>query len=205
MGVVSSIRRRRYEKKAAYKAAKVQARETARATAKAEKAQRRYLQKTAGKIRSIDEKAAKRQDKKDLAAAQALVAQAKSRRVTAGKVLGWVGAARVVIPVAAPLVYRTVSKLGTTGAGRGLSSLLGSFGAGGTAPGRDAVQRARITDLRNRAGARAVPNAVRSEITRKLAALESTLNSASSDAELATVSSELDLLDAELNAALDAA
>lgn len=201
MGVVSSIRRRRYEKKAAYKAAKVQAKETVKATAKADKAREKYLQKTAGKIRSIDAKAAKRQDKKDLESAKALVAQAKSRRVTAGKVLGWVGAARVVIPVVAPLAYRAVAKLGATGSGRNLSSLLGGFGAGGTAPGRDAVQRARIEDLRNRAGARNIPDSVRSDITRKLATLETTLKSASSDAELASVSTELDLLDARIDAA----
>ena len=200
MGVVSSIRRRRHEKKAAYKAAKVHAKETAKATAKADKARDRYLQKTAGKIRAIDDKAAKRQDKKDLESAKALVAQAKSKRVTAGKVLGWVSTARVVIPVAAPLVYRAVAKLGSTPSGQGLSSLLGGFGAGGTAPGHDAVQRARIADLRNRAGASTVPDSVEKEIISKLGTLETTLKSASSDAELAAVSTELDLLDARLDA-----
>lgn len=203
MGVVSSLRRRRHEKKAAYKAAKVQAKETAKATAKADRQREKYLQKTASKIRSLDAKAAKRQDKKDAATAQALVAQAKSRTVTAGTVLGWVGAARVILPVATPLAYRALAKLGSNGTVPGLSGLLGSFGASGSpVTGPDAVQRARIADLRNRAGAQNVPESLRSEISRQLTSLESTLDSTDSDSARAAVSTELDQLDARLEDAL---
>lgn len=201
MGVVSSMRRRRYEKKAAYKAAKVQAKATAKANAKADRDREKYLRKTAGKIRSIDAKAAKRQDKKDAQTAKALVAEAKSKKVTAGKVIGWVGAARAILPVATPLVYRGLARLGSSDAGKNLSSLFGSLGAG-AAPGEDAVQRARIADLRNRAESRNVPDSVRSTVTRKLTSLESSLSADTSASALSSVSTELDLLDSQLDDAV---
>lgn len=207
MGVFSTLRRRRLEKKAVFKAAKVQAKATAKATAKQDKAREKYLRRTAGKIRSIETKAAKRQDRKDVETAKALVARAKSKTVTAGTVLGWVGAARVIVPVAVPLAYRALAKLGTTGGSEGVGALLSSFGAGKVHLGADSVQRARITDLRNRAGARNVPDGVRSEITRKLTTLESTLDavagngSAGSATSLAAVTTELDALDRRLDEA----
>lgn len=206
MGIVSSMRRHRYQKKAAYKAAKVQAKHTAKATAKRDRTRDRYLRRTASKIRAIDAKAAKQQNKRDTETAKALVAQAKARRITGRKVLGWVGAARVIIPVAAPLVYRALAKLGT--AGGGVSAVSGHFGGGRGADagyGPDAVQRARIANIRNRAGARAVPDSTRSEILRKLATLETSLDSAANAGSgsarekiLAVTTTELDRLDSQL-------
>lgn len=211
MGVFTTMRRRRYEKKAAYKAAKVQARETAKATAKQDRAREKYLRKTAGTIRSLDAKEAKRQDQKDAAAAKALVAQAKSGRLTAGKIIGWAGAVRAILPILAPLAYRAVAKLGADSGNKGLSSLLGSFGSTDGSPvGADAVQRARIADMRNRIGARNVPESVRTEVTRKLSTVETTLASAAASGSasgsvekiLAQVSTELDLLDAQIASAI---
>lgn len=206
MGVFSTLRRRRLEKKAVFKAAKVHAKATAKATAKQEKNREKYLRKTAGKIRSIETKAAKRQDRKDVETAKALVARAKSRTVTAGTVLGWAGAVRVIVPVVAPLAYRALAKFGSTGNGEGVGALLSSFGgAGKTTTGADAVQRARIADLRHRTGAGNVPAAVRSEITGRLDSLEGDLGAVGRDGSgksPASVSAELDDLDRRLDKAV---
>jgi len=210
MGVFGTLRRRRLEKKAAFKAAKVQARETARATAKQDRAREKYLRRTAGKIRTLEARSAKRQDRRDLETAKALVARAKSRTVTPGKILGWVGAARVLVPVAAPLAYRALTTLvqrsGSNGAGPLSGATTDGLGAAGTDPtGPGAVQRARIADLRNRIGARNVPDAVRKKISAKLSSLESTLDSVyaretGNDAQKTAdaVTTELDQLDRQL-------
>lgn len=188
------MRRRRHEKKAAFKAAEVQAKQTAKAIAKQDRARDKYLQKTSAKIRALDAQSAKQQRKQDVETAKALVAQAKSHRVTAGKVLGWVGAARVIIPIAIPLAYRVLAKVGVQ-----LST--------DNTPAPLTVPRARIADLRRRVDGRNVPDSVRTEIMRKLATLETTLDSAnggeSSQERISTkVTTELDRLDSQLVATL---
>lgn len=190
MKLVSSMRRRRHEKKAAIKAAEVQAKQTAKAIAKQDRAREKYLQKTSAKIRALDARASKKQYKQDAETAKALVAHAKSRRLTAGKVLGWVGAARVIIPVAVPLAYRTLAKFGSQNSVASTTTPL-------------SVHHARIANLRNRAGGRNVPESVRTEIMRKLATLETTLDSASrsqssQETILTAITAELDQLDSQL-------
>jgi hypothetical protein len=202
MGVFSTLRRRRYEKKAAYKAAKVQAKTTAKAQAKLDKNAEKYLRKTTGKIRKVEAKDAKAQRKQDGKLAAALVSQAKNRGPSAKKALGLLGVARVIVPVALPLIYRGLNQLNRVPGGQGLART----GGGSAFTGKDAVLRARIADLRNRLSGTGVPEDFRSDASGRLGKLESALDRAGSGdipgSLLSSVSTELDTIDEELDAAL---
>lgn len=203
MGVFSTLRRRRYEKKAAYKAAKVQARATAKAQAKLDRNAEKYLRRTTGKIRKAELKDAKAQRKQDGKLAEALVAQAKNRGPSAKKALGLLGTVRVVLPVALPLIYRGLNQLNRVPAGQGLART----GSGAAFTGKDAVLRARIDDLRNRLTGGSVPEKFRSDATARLGKLESSLDRAAGSGDLpdslqSSVSTGLDTLDRELDEAL---
>lgn len=204
MGVFSTLRRRRYEKKAAYKAAKVRAKATAKAQAKLDKNAEKYLRKTTGKIRKAELKDAKAQRKQDGKLAEALVAQAKNRGPSAKKALGALGMARVLVPVALPLIYRGLNQLNRVPAGQGLFRT----DAGAAFTGEDAVLRARIADLRNRLTGGGVPEKFRADATARLGKVADSLDRATAGSGevpstlRSSAAAELDSLDRELDAAL---
>ena len=199
MGVVSSARRRRYEKKAAYKAAKVQARTEARETAKLDRRKEEYLRKMAKKVRKQDARDAKALRKHDEKIARSTVEQIKAGRFNASTMLRYTGALRVLLPVAIPLAYRALTQLSQSSTGQGTSAEFSNFvGAG-------APQRARIADLRFRIDNGKVPSGFAKDAKARLDELENSLNNASGMSESQTsnltssVSTELDLLDKELS------
>lgn len=199
MGVVSSARRRRYERKAAYKAAKVQARTEARESAKLDRRKEEYLQKTAKKVRKENARELKARRKHNEKMAKSTVEQIKAGRFNASTMLRYTGALRILLPVAIPLAYRAMTQLSQGSTGRGTPAEFSNFvGAG-------APQRARIADLRYRIDHGNVPSGFAKDATARLDELEKSLNNASgmSDSQTSnltsSVSTELDLLDREFS------
>lgn len=195
MGVLSSARRRRHEKKAAYKAAKVQARTEARELAKLDRKKEEYLHKMARKVRKQNNRDLKEQRKHDAKLAQATVQQLKAGRFNAKTVLRYAGALRVLIPVAVPLIYRGVTQISQGTSRRSATAEFSNF------VGVGAPQRARIADLRTRLDRTKVSTGFAKDATERLDQLENSLDNASGMSEsqtdnlTASVSTELDLLD----------
>lgn len=195
MGVFSSARRRRHEKKAAYKAAKVQARTEARELAKLDRQKEDYLQKMARKVRKQNTREIKEQRKHDAKLAQATVQQIKAGRFSAKTVVRYTGALRVLIPVAVPLIYRGFTQLSQGTSGRSATAEFSNF------VGVGAPQRARIADLRTRIERAKLPSGFAKDANERLDQLENSLDNASGMSEsqtdnlTASVSTELDLLD----------
>lgn len=197
MGILSSARRRRHEKRASYKAAKVQARTEARETAKLDRKKQDYLEKMARKVRKEESHNLKAERKHDAKLAQATVEQIKAGRFNAKTVVRYTGALRVLLPVAIPLAYRAFTQLSqrSSGAGRGATAEFSNF------VGVGAPQRARIADLRTRIDRGNVPDGFAKDANARLDELENSLDNASgmSDSQTnnltSSVSTELDLLD----------
>ncbi|MGJ0183756.1 DUF6474 family protein [Corynebacterium glyciniphilum] len=195
MGILSSARRRRHEKRASYKAAKVQARTEARETAKLDRKKEAYLQKMARKVRKQESRDLKSQRKHDAKLAEATVEQIKAGRFNAKTVLRYTGALRVLLPVAIPLVYRAFTQLSQGSTGRGTTAEFSNF------VGVGAPQRARIADLRTRLERGNVPSGFAKDANARLDELENSLDNASgmSDSQTSnltsSVSTELDLID----------
>jgi hypothetical protein len=208
MGFFSSARQRRYEKKATYKAAKVQARTEAREYAKLDAKKEQYLQKMAKKVRKQDAKQLKAQNKHDEKMATAAVQQIKAGRFNAGNVLRYTGAVRLLLPVVIPLAYRGMTQLSqksqSAGGTGSLKDVFSGRTGGASFVGVGAPQRARIADLRSRIERGDVPTGFSKDATERLDQLEESLNNAASmsdsqaDSLTASVSTELDLLDRQL-------
>ncbi|MGO1950234.1 MAG: DUF6474 family protein [Mycobacteriaceae bacterium] len=201
MGVFSSARRRRHEKKATYKAAKVQAKTEAREYAKLDAKKEQYLQKMARKVRKQDAKQLKSQHKHDEKMATATVEKIKAGRFNASNVLRYTGALRLLLPVVIPLAYRGLTQFSQ---GKGALSGLKGSGANASFVGVGAPQRARIADLRSRIERGDVPSGFTKDATERLDELENSLDNASgmSDSQVSnltsSVSTELDLFDRQL-------
>jgi multidrug efflux pump subunit AcrA (membrane-fusion protein) len=195
MGILTSARQRRHEKRASYKAAKVQARTEARETAKLDRKKEEYLQKMARKVRKQDARDLKAQRKHDAKLAEATVQQLKAGRFNAKTMLRYTGAVRVLLPVAIPLVYRAFTQLSQQGTGRGTTAEFSNF------VGVGAPQRARIADMRLRLSHRKLPAGFVKDANARLDELENSLDNASGMSASQTsnltssVSTELDLLD----------
>jgi hypothetical protein len=195
MGILSSARRRRHEKRASYKAAKVQARTEARETAKLDRKKEQYLQKMARKVRKQNSRDLKAQRKHDAKLAEATVQQLKAGRFNSKTVLRYTGAIRVLLPVAIPLVYRAFTQLSQQGTGKGTTAEFSNF------VGVGAPQRARIADMRLRLAHGNLPEGFVKDANARLDELENSLDNASGMSGSQTsnltssVSTELDLLD----------
>lgn len=195
MGVFRSARQRRHEKKATYKAAKVQAKTEAREYAKLDAKKEQYLQKMAKKVRKEDARQLKAQQKHDQKMAAATIQQIKAGRFNAGTVLRYTGALRVLLPVVIPLAYRGLTQFSQRSHGAGTPTAFVGVGA---------AQRARIADLRRRIERADLSAGFTKDASARLDQLETSLDNAAtmSDSQArsltASVSTELDLLDRQL-------
>ncbi|MEL4161739.1 DUF6474 family protein [Corynebacterium bovis] len=148
MGLLSSARRRRQEKKAIYKAAKVRAKAEAKSTGKLEKKKEKYLRKTAKQVRKLDQKELKARRKHEETMAKTALEQIKAGRFNSANVLRYTAALRTLAPVAVPLAYRALNQLRSLSEGREASRHGVDRSSMGWVAGTGAPQRARIEDLR---------------------------------------------------------
>ena len=204
MGLLSSARRRRQEKKAIYKAAKVRAKAEAKSTGKLEKKKEKYLRKTAKQVRKLDQKELKARRKHEETMAKTALEQIKAGRFNSANVLRYTAALRTLAPVAVPLAYRALNQLRSLSEGREASRHGVDRSSMGWVAGTGAPQRARIEDLRSRLRDGRGPAGFGRDARERLDQLESSLEHAGSMSDSqkrnleSSVSAELDLLDRQL-------
>ena len=202
MGLFKNLRKRRIERKAAFKAAQTRAKVDAKEAAKLEKEKEKYLRKTAKQVRKMDAKELKKRRKHEEEMAKASVEQLKAGRFNARNVLRFIGAARVAAPVVVPLVYRVLTQLqgkgGVTSQPRAGASQLQSFPADG------APQRARMKQTRKSVDS-GVPSGFAKDVNDRMDVLTDAIDNAGSMGEdqrkrvLESVSKELDLVEAQID------
>ena len=188
MGLFSTLRKRRQEKKAMEKAAKVRAKAQVKADAQLEKRKEAYLQKTAKQVRKMDAKEMKARRKQNVAR--------------------YAGAARVAAPIAIPLAYRLLTQLrgaseATTANRAGVSTAsLAKYGGEGSGA---AAYRARIDAVRDSLD-KGIPSGFAKDIDERMDDLETAVENTSSMSEgqahrvLSSVGKELDLVEAQIAA-----
>lgn len=204
MGLLSTMRQRRQEKKAALKAAKIRAIAEAKSDAKLEKAKEKYLRKTAKQVRKADAKELKSRRKHEEKMAQSALEQLKAGNFSGANVTRYVGAARVAIPAVLPLAYRAMTQLQQAQEKNNVRRV-------GLTPvdtedlaGDGAVQRARIRQLRKSVSKGGLPVGFAKDVDDRLDDLEkaventSTMNSGQTSNALKAVNRELDLLDDQI-------
>lgn len=202
MGLFKNLRKRRIERKAAFKAAKIRAKVDAKEAAKLEKAKEKYLRKTAKQVRKLDAKELKNRRKHEEQMAKASIEQLKAGRFNSRNVLRFIGASRVAAPVVVPLVYRALTQLQgegtvTTQARGAADSALRSFPADG------APQRARIKQIQKSVD-KGVPSGFAKDVNDRMDVLIEAIDNAGSMGEdqrervLESVSKELDLVEAQI-------
>lgn len=206
MGLLKNLRKRRQEKKAAYRAAKAKALAEAKADAKLQKAKEKYQRKTAKQVRKIDEKELKKRREHDEKMARAAVERAKAGRFNSKNVLRYAAAGRALAPVAIPLAYRAMTQLQNGGAASLSRSVKGSSqDASSGFMGASSSHSARIEMVRNSVN-KGVPSGFAKDINERMDVLDEALKNANSMTKeqargvLASVSRELDLVEAQVAA-----
>ncbi|HIW96175.1 MAG TPA: hypothetical protein H9867_06810 [Candidatus Corynebacterium gallistercoris] len=208
MGLFSTLRKRRQEKKAMEKAAKVRAKAQVKADAQLEKRKEAYLQKTAKQVRKMDAKEMKARRKHEQKMAQSALEQLKAGRFNSKNVARYAGAARVAAPIAIPLAYRLLTQLrgaseATTANRAGVSTAsLAKYGGEGSGA---AAYRARIDAVRDSLD-KGIPSGFAKDIDERMDDLETAVENTSSMSEgqahrvLSSVGKELDLVEAQIAA-----
>lgn len=204
MGLLSTLRKRRQEKKAAEKAAKVRALAEAKADAKLEKAKEKYLRKTAKQVRKADAKELKNRRKHEEKMAAAALEQLKAGNFNGANVTRYVGAARVALPALLPLFYRGMTQLkeanerGTAQAHGVSAQDMAQFSGDG------APQQARIRQIRKDVSKGGLPMGFAKDVDERMDDLEdavkntSNMNNDQTRHALQAVSRELDLVEAQI-------
>ena len=207
MGLFSTLRKRRQEKKAMEKAAKVRAKAQVKADAQLEKRKEAYLQKTAKQVRKIDAKEMKARRKHEQKMAKSAVEQLKAGRFNAQTISRYATASRVAAPIAVPLVYRLLTQL------RGATEATAASRAGvnrdalAKYSGQDeaaAAYRARIDQVRDSLD-KGVPSGFAKDIDERLDDLDDAVKNSGSMTEnqarhvLKSVDRELDLIEAQVS------
>lgn len=206
MGLLKKLRNRRIEKKAAYRAAKAKALAEAKANAKLQRAKEKYQRKTIKQVRKIDAKELKRHRKHDEKMARAAVERARAGRFNSKNVLRYATAGRALAPVAIPLVYRALVQLqkGSTTSGSFSRTSTGG-GAGNVMRGAGSSHAARIQKVR-KSVTKSVPAGFAKDINERMDVLEDALKNADTMTKqqaqdvLASISRELDLVEAQVEA-----
>lgn len=203
MGLLSSIRENRRQKKAAYKAAKVKAKAEAKASAKLEKRKEAYLRKTAKQVRKADDKQLKARRKHEEKMAKASLEQLKAGTFNAKTVMRYAGAARVAAPVVLPLLYRGLTQLqnGSLSASARSQGVKGSSSAGFAVQGGSHL--ARIEKVRGTLDS-GLPSGLQRDLDERLDDLtravknSESMNKAQSQRVLDSVSNDLDLIESQI-------
>lgn len=204
MGLLSTMRHRRQEKKAALKAAKIRAIAETKADAKLEKAKEKYLRKTAKQVRKADAKELKSRRKHEEKMATAALEQLKAGNFNGANVTRYVGAARVALPALLPLFYRGMTQLKEANERQNLQRA-------GLTPvdttsftGDGPTQKARIRQIRKDVSKGGVPMGFAKDVEDRMDDLEdavdntSTMNNDQTRHALKAVSRELDLVEAQI-------
>ncbi|KAB1503206.1 hypothetical protein F7230_06655 [Corynebacterium sp. 320] len=203
MGLLSTLRKRRQEKKAVYRAAKAKALAEAKANAKMEKRKEKYLRKTAKQVRKLDAKQLKERREHEENMARAALERAKAGRFNSKTVVRYAVAGRTLAPVLVPLGYRLLTQLQNGGLGGSVSSAAQSSDTVSRFSGSTASHQARIEQARSSIK-QGVPSGFAKDVSERLDTLEDALKNArnmsdqQARAVLASVSRELDLVEAEI-------
>ena len=205
MGLLSGMRKRRQEKKAIEKAAKVRAKAQVKADSKLEKRKEAYLRKTAKQVRKMDAKELKAQRKHNEKMAKASLEQIKAGRFNSKNVLKVAGAARVAAPFALPLFYRGVTALQE--ASNGSAARRNGLALKATAefPADGSLQQARIKKIRKSLD-KGVPAGFAKDVSERLDDLDTaiensrSMNNGQTKRVLRSVSNELNLVESQIKA-----
>lgn len=204
MGLFSTLRKRRQEKKSAMRAAKVRARAEAKADAKLEKQKEKYLRKTAKQVRKADNKELKNRRKHEEKMAQAALEQIKAGNFNGGNVTRYVGAARVAIPALLPLAYRGITQMQASNEKSRAQHSDVPVSEMAKYSGDGAAQKARIAKLRKELKDDSVPGGFAKDAEDQLDQLDKavdstrTMNENQTRNALKAVTRELDLVENQL-------
>lgn len=204
MGIFKSIRRRRQEKKARYKAAKIQATTQAKAQAKLEKQKEKYIQKTAKQVRKLDNKEIKARRKHEEKLANTALKQIHARRFTSKNVLRYTIALRSLMPVLVPLAYRAINQFQSfmeSSSARQLGVKPSRLAAHS---GHSALLKARIEQLQEKNKNSSLSKGLQKDIADRLDSLSTALDNSESMSQQQmlsvhhSISTDLDRIDAEI-------
>ena len=204
MGLFSTMRRRRQEKKATIKAAKVRAIAETKADAKLEKAKEKYLRKTAKKVRKADAKELKNRRKHEEKMASAALQQLKAGNFNSQNVSRYVGAARVALPALLPLFYRGMTQMKEVNERQNLQRAGLVPTANASFAGDGPTQQARIRQIRKDVSKGGVPMGFAKDVEERMDDLEdavnntSTMNNDQTRHVLQAISRELDLVESQI-------
>lgn len=109
MGVIEKFRAARAKTKAEIKAAQARARQAAKEEAKNERRTAQLLDKAEKRLLKEEKKGLKRKRKHEKQLAEAHLKRIEQSGLTRKKAKNWVGAARILIPILAPLAYRALT------------------------------------------------------------------------------------------------
>lgn len=109
MGVIETIRKSRAKTKAEIKAAQTRARQAAKEQAKNDRRTAELMDKAEKRLLKEEKKGLKRKRKHEKQLAEAHLKRIEQTGLTKKKAKNWVGAARILIPVLAPLAYRAMT------------------------------------------------------------------------------------------------
>ncbi|SDS77034.1 DUF6474 family protein [Corynebacterium timonense] len=153
MGIIETIRKSRAATKAEIKAAQARARQAAKEEAKNDRRTAELLDKAEKRLLKEEKKGLKRKRKHEKQLAEAHLKRIEQSGITKKKAKNWVGAARVLIPVLIPLVYRAI----TAAQQRSISNRAHSLGLStqdlARFSGRGAELKARVEAIREQATA----------------------------------------------------
>lgn len=109
MGILESIRKRRAKTKAEIKAAKVRAKTETKEAAKLDLKRAKLLAKQESNLLKAEKKGLKSKRKHERKLAEKELERQKSKGFTKEKVTSGMGAARLLVPLALPLIYRAAT------------------------------------------------------------------------------------------------
>ncbi|WP_291313885.1 DUF6474 family protein [Corynebacterium sp. UBA2622] len=109
MGIYETIRKSRAKTKAEIKAAQARARQAAKEEAKNDRRTAELLDKAEKRLIKEEKKGLKRKRKHEKKLADAHLKRIEQSGLTKKKAKNWMGAARVLVPVLAPLAYRAMT------------------------------------------------------------------------------------------------
>ncbi|PME06846.1 hypothetical protein AY498_08635 [Corynebacterium ulcerans] len=178
MGLFESIRKARAKTKAEIKAAKVRARQEAKEAAKLEYKRDKFLARQEKKLLKEEKKGLKAKRKHDEKMAKNTLEQLKAGKFNKNNVLRYAGAARAVIPVALPLIYRGITMAKEEAAKRRAMKLGVSADDLGRFSGHGAEIKARIAGIRNSVKLSSLPKGFVTDVEQRLQDLDFAVDNA---------------------------
>ncbi|MCZ9309565.1 DUF6474 family protein [Corynebacterium uberis] len=178
MGILSLLRKNRRRAKAEIKAASTRAKAEVKSRSKAHARQAKLLARQEKGLLKAEQKGLKAKRKHERAMANTRVAELKAGRFNAGNVRRWLGAARLITPIALPLVYRLI----TMGQERVNEARAHKYGVSADQlaafAGHGAPQKARIAGIRNSLDKATLPAGFIKDVKARLAELDAATDNA---------------------------